>query len=161
MRLRRAVPKIPAKSSVPLRLPLHKNCSLLTPSKSTLLQLLIPLHFISLGINTYKKPGRGPISRAPIFCKLVTTHTSPHWSRTNARNSIRFMPLLHDLRTPGVGVPVPNEGLLFRLDLLNRQLSAPNFRLRHGDFSLRSFPPCFVASFSSATMPSHPGAVHA
>jgi hypothetical protein len=68
MALRRAVPKIPTKSSVPPRLPLHKSRSVKTPSESTLPQLLIPLHFNSFRSNTYKKPrGRAP-SPAPTFC---------------------------------------------------------------------------------------------
>ncbi len=76
MRLRRAVPKIPAKSSVPPRLPLHKNRPLPTSSKSTLLQLLIPLHFISLRMNVYRKPGGGSPSPHPKVLQLVTTHAS-------------------------------------------------------------------------------------
>src|SRR5208282_1463772 len=67
MRLRRAVPKILAKSSVPPTLPLHKNRPRPTPSKSTLLQVLIPLHFNSPRINAYKKPGRGAHCPAPKF----------------------------------------------------------------------------------------------
>jgi hypothetical protein len=73
MRLRRAVPKIPPKSSVPPTLPLYKNPPLLTHSESTLLQLLIPLHFISSRINTYKKPGGGYPAPGPKVLQLVTT----------------------------------------------------------------------------------------
>src|SRR5271155_2212791 len=62
MRLRRAVLQTPAKPSVPLRLPFHKNGSLPTSSQSTLPQLLISLHFNSFRTNVYKKPGGGPIS---------------------------------------------------------------------------------------------------
>ena len=68
MRLRRAVLQNPPKSSVPQRLPLYNNCPLLTRLESTLLQVLIPLHFNSPRINTYKKPGRGPLPKAPKFC---------------------------------------------------------------------------------------------
>jgi hypothetical protein len=66
-RLLCAVPKTPAKSSVPPRLPLHKNRPLLTRSESTLPHLLIPRHFNSPGINTYKKPGRGSPSATRKF----------------------------------------------------------------------------------------------
>jgi hypothetical protein len=61
MRLRRAVPEIPAKISVPSGLPLNKSLSLLTPSESTLSQPLIPLRFISFRSNVYKKK-RGGVS---------------------------------------------------------------------------------------------------
>jgi hypothetical protein len=86
MRLRRAVPKIPAKSSVPPRLPLHKSRTLPTSSKSTLAQLLIPLHFNSRICNAYKKAGEGIRPSNPKFCNssllplsvgsLVTRHSS-------------------------------------------------------------------------------------
>ena len=68
MRPRRAVLQTPTKSSVPPRLLFYKNGVPLTHSKSTLLQLLIPLHFNSPRINTYKKPGRGSLLSAPKFC---------------------------------------------------------------------------------------------
>ena len=68
MRLRRAVPKFPAKSSAPPRLPLRKNRSLRTRSESTLPQLLIPLHFKSFISNVYKKPGEGCPVPGPKFC---------------------------------------------------------------------------------------------
>jgi|HubBroStandDraft_1064217.scaffolds.fasta_scaffold26528_5 hypothetical protein len=72
MRLRRAVLKIPAKASVLPRLPLHKNRSVKTPSKSTLPQLLIPLHFNSRISNTYKKRlGEAPTCN-PKVCQLFT-----------------------------------------------------------------------------------------
>jgi hypothetical protein len=65
MRLRRAVPKIPPKSSVSPGLPLYKRSPLLTDSKSTLLRVLIPRHFNFPRINTYKKPGGGCPSPGP------------------------------------------------------------------------------------------------
>jgi hypothetical protein len=67
MRPRRAVLQNPSKSSVPPGLLSYNSCPLLTPSKSTLLQVLIPLHFNSPRINTYKKPGRGSVLLAPKF----------------------------------------------------------------------------------------------
>ncbi len=72
MRLRRAVPKFPAKSSAPPRLPLRKNRSLRTRSESTLPQLLIPLHFKSFISNVYKKPGGGVSRSRSEVLKLVT-----------------------------------------------------------------------------------------
>jgi hypothetical protein len=74
MRLRRAVLQIPSKSSVPSRLPFYKDCPPPTHSKSTLPQLLIPLHFNSPRINTYKKPGGGPSFPLQSF----TTRHYPH-----------------------------------------------------------------------------------
>jgi hypothetical protein len=71
MRLRRAVPQNPPKSSVPPRLPLCKGRPLLTHLESTLLQVFMPLHFNSPGINTYKKPGGGCLSKATKFCNSL------------------------------------------------------------------------------------------
>ena len=68
MRLRRAVPKIPAKSSYPVALPFYKSHARRTHLGSTLLQPLIPLHFNSFISNTYKKPGGGCPLPAPMFC---------------------------------------------------------------------------------------------
>jgi hypothetical protein len=67
MRPRRAVLQTPPKSSVPPRLPFYKSCPALTHAESTLLQLLIPLHFNSPRINTYKKPGGGSLLPTPKF----------------------------------------------------------------------------------------------
>jgi hypothetical protein len=133
MRLRRAILKNPAKSSVSLELPFHNSCPLLTHSESTLLQLLIPLHFNSRRINTYKKPGGGSPTSAPDVLQLVnpslfvipsearnlifpssslshypvtSLHPVPAALRahSNARNPISFMSLLHgSLYTRGVG----------------------------------------------------------
>ncbi len=85
-RLRRAVSKILTKSSAPPRLPLHKNRALPTPSKSTLLQLLIPLHFISRRMNVHKKPGGGYPSSSPKVLQLVNTPSSPLFARHCSRN---------------------------------------------------------------------------
>jgi hypothetical protein len=68
MRLRCAVLKIPAKSSVPSGLPLNKKRSLRTHSESTLPQLLISPHFNSFRCNAYKKTGRGRAVQDPKFC---------------------------------------------------------------------------------------------
>jgi hypothetical protein len=76
MRLRRAVLQIPPKSSVPPWLPLYKNPLFLSHSKSTLLQVLIPLHFNSPRISVYKKPGEGVPSSLPKDLQLVTPHSS-------------------------------------------------------------------------------------
>jgi hypothetical protein len=67
MRLRRAVPKMLARSSVPSGLPLNKNRALLTRSESTLPQTLIPLDFISFNSNVYRKPGEGHSVSAQKF----------------------------------------------------------------------------------------------
>ena len=67
MRLRRAVLQIPRKLPVPPGLPLYKSCHSLSRSESTLLQVLIPLHFISFISNTYVKPGGGTPLPAPKF----------------------------------------------------------------------------------------------
>ena len=90
MRLRRAVPKIPPKSSVPHRLPLHKSRTLLTHSESTLPQVLIPLHFNFPRINTYKKPGGGCPSTNPRVLQPVTTLPASNELCGNARRVFNF-----------------------------------------------------------------------
>jgi len=70
MRLHRAVPKIPTKSSVLRRLLLHKSLSVETPSKSTHPQLLIPLHFKSCINSAYKKCLEEALTPAPKVCNL-------------------------------------------------------------------------------------------
>jgi hypothetical protein len=77
---RRAVLQNPSKSSVPPGLPFYKNPRLLTRPESTLLQVLIPLHFNFPRINTYKKPGGGPPPFSRKVLQLVTTQTSSHRS---------------------------------------------------------------------------------
>jgi hypothetical protein len=79
MLLRHAVLQTSSKSSVSLRLPSYKSRPLPTPSKSTLLEVLISLHFNSLRINTYKKPGQGvptstfsPLPVSPFLATLAS-----------------------------------------------------------------------------------------
>jgi hypothetical protein len=72
MRLRRAVPKIPAKSSYLAALPFYKSRPLRTHLESTLAQVLIPRHFISFKSNTYKKQGGGTPSFSLKVWQLVT-----------------------------------------------------------------------------------------
>ena len=85
MRLRRAVLQAPAESSVPPRLPLYKGYPPLTLLESTLLQVLIPLHFISFRINTYTKPGGGCPSQDAKVSQPVTPPTWPHHAHGCAR----------------------------------------------------------------------------
>jgi hypothetical protein len=81
MRLRRAVPKIPAKSSVPHGLPLNKSRALLSRSESTLLQLLIPLPFNSCISKLYNKSqGEAP----PPAPKFVNSSIPARPSRAHA-----------------------------------------------------------------------------
>lgn len=86
MRLRRAVLQIPPKSSVPPGLPVYKIRPALTHSESTLPQLLIPLHFNSPRINTYKKPGRVSPSNRRSFANS----SLPHLAIVPARSDRRF-----------------------------------------------------------------------
>jgi hypothetical protein len=104
MRLRRAVLQNPAKSCVPPELLFHNNHPLLTHSESTLLQLLIPLHFNSRRINTYKKPAGGSPTSTPNVLQLVNPslftipsearnlifHPSPRPTRPSPLASIPF-----------------------------------------------------------------------
>src|ERR1700721_982506 len=77
MRLRRAVLQIPPKFPVPRWFLFYKSRPSLTHLESTLLQVLIPLHFNSSRINTYTKPGGGCPSTNPKVLQLVTPRTSP------------------------------------------------------------------------------------
>jgi len=92
MRLRHAVLQIPSKPPVPRGLPLYKSRHSLTRSKSTLLQVLIPRHFISFISNTYKKPGGGTPSSSPKVLKLVTPSPSPKFVIPSAARSLLFPP---------------------------------------------------------------------
>jgi hypothetical protein len=104
MRLRRAVPKIPTITSTPRRLPLYKNRFFPSHSESTLLQMLIPLHFNSPRISVYKKPGEGVPPLYPKYLQLVTTAASSYRAHTNSRNPNPLYALLHgSLDTRGVG----------------------------------------------------------
>ncbi len=107
MRLRRAVLQTLAKPSVPPRLPFHKNDPPLTPSESTLPQLLIPRHFNSCISNTYKKPRGGAPPETPKFANSSlppppsTTFTATPLAAGNPR-------LL-----PGFAVSVPTQPQTF------------------------------------------------
>jgi len=57
--------------------------------------------------------GSSPTQILPAFSTASLPRT-----RSNARNSHLFMPLLHDLRTPGVGLPSRHSPLLTRHYLL-------------------------------------------
>jgi hypothetical protein len=104
MRLRCAVLKIPAKSSVPSGLPLNKKRSLRTHSESTLPQLLISPHFNSFRCNAYKKTGEGEGRPRPKVLQLVTSRFLFLRARTNPRNPNPLCALLHNSRIPrGVG----------------------------------------------------------
>jgi hypothetical protein len=124
MRVRCAVLQIPAKSSVPLRLPFHKNCSPLNPSQSTLPQLLIPLHFNSFRSNTYNNPGEVAPPLTSNDFQLVTTCIPPSWSHGNARNSSAFLELLTTLITPRwVGYALPTSSpLIHQPPFISRSL---------------------------------------
>ena len=110
MRPCRAVPKIPTKSFAPRRLPFYNSRHFLSRSESTLVEVLIPLHFISPRISAYKKTGGGASPSGTKVWQLVTTHrfrtrhagcpTTPISSCTSALSAIHGMYLLthHTLR---------------------------------------------------------------
>jgi hypothetical protein len=104
MRLRRAVPKISAKSLVPPGSPLNKLRSLSTRSESTLPQTLIPLDFISFSSNVYRKPGEGsPLSAQKFVNSSLNVRRSCAHARMSAtplRSYIYFITCGH----PGGGV---------------------------------------------------------
>ena len=74
MRLRRSLLQTPAKSSCLHGLLFPNSRRRLTPSESTLPQLLIPRHFISFISNTYKKAGGGPLSGPQSFATRYSLH---------------------------------------------------------------------------------------
>jgi hypothetical protein len=100
MRLRCAVLKIPARSSVSPGLPFTKNPSLPTHSESTLPQPLISLHFISFSCNVYRKPGEGKGRPRPKVLQLVTICFPILRARTKPRNPNPLYALPHNSRTP-------------------------------------------------------------
>jgi hypothetical protein len=88
MRPSPAVLQTPSKSLVPPRLLFYKSRSPLTHSESTLLQLLIPLHFNSPRINTYKKPGEGDLLPTPKFCNSLLP--APHHTDAKQHPPVSF-----------------------------------------------------------------------
>jgi hypothetical protein len=103
MCLRRAVPKIPAKSSVLPGSLLNKLRPISTRSESTLPQTLIPRDFISFSRNVYGKPGRVHPFRAQ---KFVNSLLAPARSCAHARTPAITIPsMLYFISSghPGVG----------------------------------------------------------
>src|ERR1700730_4900096 len=106
VRLRRAFLQIPTKSSVPPGLPLHNTIPRLTLSESTLLQVLIPLHFISFISNTYKKPGGGTPSSIPKVWQLV--NPSPQFVITPSPKFVIPSEARNPLFPPSVALSLPH-----------------------------------------------------
>ena len=130
MRLRRAVLQNPAKCFVPLELPFHNSNPILTHSESTLLQLLIPLHFNSRRINIYKKSGRGSLPFSPKVSQLVTTHTSPY------RSLSTVSPLLV---TPFPATLTSYLQLAENKTTLNPVVATLTDRVKHKSFACHSY----------------------
>ncbi len=85
MRLRPAVPQTSPKSSRSPGLPFCKNRPLSTRSESTLMQLLISLHFNSRRCNTYKKTGGGCLlPAAKFYNSLLATRRQTRRARVAA-----------------------------------------------------------------------------
>ncbi len=142
MRLRRAVLQIPSKSSVPPRLPLYKSRPPLTLLESTLLQVLIPLDFISYRINTYKKPGGGCPSQDAKVSQLVTPPTWPHHAYGSARR----------VQASPAAIPVSPFSFLLKWEpstlrvISEHSLATPMLLLSVG---------CQLSAFSSPASPFH------
>ena len=142
MRPRRAVLQTPPKSSVPPRLLFYKNSLLLTHSKSTLIQLLIPLHFNSPRINTYKKPGRGSLLSAPKFCNSSLpaphhTHAKQHppVSFTSSTSSASFA---SPSVTPFLATLASHRQLAENKTTLSRAVATLTDRVKHKSFVCHS-----------------------
>jgi len=121
MRLRCAVLKIPAKSSVPSGLPLNKKRSLRTHSESTLPQLLISPHFNSFRCNAYKKTGRGRAVQDPKFCN---SSLAASCSCAHARIPVTLIPSVLYIITRGYpgGVGYLRVGQPIFLAVLSRSV---------------------------------------
>ena len=179
MRLRRAVLQNPGKSSVPPRLPLYKSRPLLTLLESTLPQVFIPLHFNSPGINTYKKPGGGYLSRAPKFCNSLLFPVCPY-SLVTCHSSFATIPVTPFPATLAVHSQLcENPATLSPLPATLTRCVKPNPCVchsykKHGGWGthlnrksplqlrLLSFRLLTVdCRLSSVTIAPHPGAIHA
>jgi hypothetical protein len=131
MRLRRAVPKTPAKISVSPGLPLNNYRSLLTRSESTLPQPFIPLYFISFSCNVYRKPGEGADHPSPKVLQLVTSPSPLPRARTNVRNPNPLIPLRPKSRTPrGWGISLWDSQSWLSSLAVSRGSPVPNHRPR-------------------------------
>ena len=76
MRLRPVAPQIRPRPSALRGLLLYNYSVSLTPSESTLPQVLISRDFKSFKCNTYKKPGEGPLLPPSGFCNSLPPATA-------------------------------------------------------------------------------------
>ena len=133
MRLRRAVPKIPAKSLVAPGSPLNNLIPHPNHSESTLPQPLIPRHFISFSSDVYRKSGEGSPRPSPKVCQLVTNRSPSLRARTNTRNPTPLTHLLHNSRTPlGWGYLCGGTAKLFAVARVSRDESWLSLLCLHG-----------------------------
>jgi len=189
MRPRRAVLQTPSKSSVLLWLLVYKIRPRLSHSESTLLQLLIPLHFNSLRINTYKKPGRGSRLPAPKFCN--SSLPAPHYTLAKQHPPVSFISFTSSTSFASPSVTPFPATLTSHLQLVeNAAALSPAFatltrRVKHKSFvchsykkhpgwggprqsrvssSLQNLPTLNcqpTVNFILLPCPAHPGAIHA
>jgi hypothetical protein len=143
MRLRCAVPKIPAKSSVPPRSPIRNRRYLPTHSDSTLPQVLIRLHFNSFIRNACTKPAGGPPNPPQSFA----TRHPPH--RAVIPHAARIL-WVHSART--------RSWQRAHINIIPRGLRVLCFHtLTHSFAHRKTLSPMFSAH--STLFPKHPGGV--
>ena len=168
---RRAVPKIPLKSSVPPGLPLYKDSPLLTHLESTLLQVLIPLHFNSLIINTYKNREGGAPLLAPKFCNSLPPFTPG--AVGERRHAVALSPMAGGhmfviptegrnlLFHPSVAVACPSLFARVRISIIPWGLLLLCFHtLTHSFALLKTLSPIFSAPSTLFSQNTRGGGVH-
>ena len=146
MLLRRAVLQTSSKSSVPPQLPSYKGLPLPTPSKSRRIQLLIPLHFNSPRINTYKKPARGSLLPASEFCNSSlpaphNTHAKQHppVSFTSFTSSTSSTSFASPSATPFLATLSSHRQLAENKTTLSRAIATLTDHVKHKSFVYRSY----------------------
>jgi hypothetical protein len=143
MRPRRAVLQTPPKSSVPQGLLHYKSRPLLTHSKSTLIQLLIPLHFNSSRINTYKKPARGSFLPASEFCN--SSLPAPHHMHAKQHPPVSFTSFTSSTSfaspsaTPFLATLQSHQQLAENKTTLSRAIATLTDHVKHKSFVCHSY----------------------
>ena len=130
MLLLRAVLQTSPKPSVSPQLPSYKCCQLLTPSKSTLPEVLISLHFNSIRINTYKKLGEGVPTSSLKVLQLVNKPTSPSQSLSTV-SPLPVSPFLVTLAS--------HRQLAENKTALSRTIATLTDRVKHKSFVCHSY----------------------
>ena len=137
MRPSPAVLQTPSKSSVPPGLLFYKSRPHLTHPESTLLQVLIPLHFNSPRINTYKKPGRGSLLSAPKFYN--SSLPAPHYTHAKQHPPVSFTSFASPSVTPFPAILTSHLQLAENTTTLSPAFATLARRVKHKSFVCHSY----------------------